>query len=180
MLLYLDYSVIQVFNGKNIRLVVSKSERWTNLFIWMFNDMFSVMSKETDFISCPSSHLFLVGWEWFGLKLKDCSKRLVSETETSSRLPVRFLVNLLSFHGKVFFTTRITKSGPKSRENSIALLETEVILTYFRLMVWKMRLEMIFRITVEANGKSTRLCQKCKFFLPFWAQAGVCLIVIIG
>ena len=80
-----------------------------------------------------------------------------------------------------FFTVRITQSGPMSGENSIASFSTEkVILPYFRLKVWKMRLEMSFRKTVETNGKSTRLCQKCKVFLPFWAQAGVCLIVISG
>ena len=129
---------------------------------------FPVLSRKTDFFSCPSSHVFLVGWEWFGLKLKDCSKSLVSETETSSRLPVRFLVNLLSFHAKVLYTVRITKSGPKSREHSIALLETEkVILLKCRLKVYKMKLEMRFRVAVATIGKSTRLCPKCKVFLPF-------------
>ena len=80
-----------------------------------------------------------------------------------------------------FFTVRIAQSSPMSGEISIALFSTEkVILPYFRLKVWKMRLEKSFRITVENHGKSTRFCQKCIFFSPFWAQAGVCLIVIIG
>ena len=138
-------------------------------FVYLdFQWYFPVLSKKTVFFSCPSSHVFLVGWEWLGLKLKDCLKSLVSETKTISRLPVSFLVNLLSFLGKVFFTVRITKSGPKSRENSIALLETEkVILLKCRLKVYKMKLEMRFRVAVATIGKSTRLCSKCILFLPF-------------
>ena len=48
-----EYNLITVyfklFDWKNARIVNSKSEPKTNLSIWMFNDVFMVLSKEVIF-----------------------------------------------------------------------------------------------------------------------------------
>ena len=115
------------------------------------------------FISCVPCWLGVIRIEAQGLFKKSClwdKNKLQAASEISCE---PFVIPW-----KSFFTVRITQSTPMSGENSIASFSIEkVILTYFRLMVWKLRLEMSFRITVETNGNSTQLCQKCKFFCPF-------------
>ena len=71
-----------------------------------------------------------------------------------------------------FFRVRVNESGPKSGENSIALLETKkVILLICRLKVYKKRPKMSFLLTVETNRKSTRLCQTCNVFCAFYGTS---------
>ena len=72
------------------------------------------------------------------------------------------------------FTVRVTESGPKSRNHSIPLLDTEkLMLLYCRLEVYKMRMEMSFWLTVWTNGESTRICYKWEDFYHFGSRSGV-------
>ena len=115
------------------------------------------------FISCVPCWLGVIRIEAQGLFKKSClwdKNNLQAASEISCE---PFIIPW-----KSIFTVRTTEPGPKSRESSIALFSTEkVILPYFRLNLWKLTLEMSFRITVETNGKSTRLCQKGNFFCSF-------------
>ena len=133
----------------------------------MFNDIFQYWAKGLTF-----SHVLHLMCSLLVGSDSDWSSRIVQKDLSPRQKPAPgcqwdFLWTY--YHSlESFFTVRITQSTPMSGENSIALFSIEkVILTYFRLMVWKLRVEMSFRITVETNGNSTQLCQKCKFFCPF-------------
>ena len=126
------------------------------------------MSKETDFISCPSSHVFLPGWQWLGFKPSFCSKSLVSEKKNKLQAASEVSCEPIVIPWTILFTVRVTEPGPKSGKNSIVLLETEkVILLDCRLKVYKMKQKVSFRVNVAAIGKSTQLCRKCTVFFAF-------------
>ena len=70
-------------------------------------------------------------------------------------------------------TVRVIEFGPKTRDNSIPFLGTEnFMLFYYRLKVYKTRMEKCFSLTASTNGESTRLCHKrinfCLFWFKFW------------
>ena len=64
---------------------------------------------------------------------------------------------------------RITESGPKPKNYSKPLLETEKsMFHYCRLKVYKLRMQMNFWLTVSTNGESTRSCHKWNDFFFFY------------
>ena len=149
-------------------------------FVYLdFQWFFPVLRKKTlflmSFIPCVPCWLGVIRIEAQGLFKKSC---LWDKNNLQAAIEISCEPFIIPW--KSIFTVRTTEPGPKSREISIASFSTEkVILPYFRLNLWKLRLEMSFRITVETNGKSTRLRQKCNFLL-FRAQASVCLNGISG
>ena len=71
------------------------------------------------------------------------------------------------------FTVRVTVSGPKSGDHSIPSLETEkIILPQCRLNVYKIKMSMMFWLTVSTNGVSTRLSTEWRIFYFFWFSFG--------
>ena len=100
---------------------------------------------------------FLIGSNW-NLRQMILQKSLLwdnNKFQTARRTSWELFV----FSWTTSFTVRVTESGPKSRDHSIPLMETEkIMLPYHRLKNYETRLEMNFWLTVSTSGESTRLC----------------------
>ena len=89
--------------------------------------------------------------------------------QAARRISWKFIVNSCTRS----FRVRVTESGPKPRDHSIPLLETEkIMLLHCRLKVIKLGMELIFRSTISINGELTLFCHKKKKFCLYWCRLG--------
>ena len=86
----------------------------------------------------------------------------------------RIFLELIAISWTRSFILRLTKSGPKSRDHPLVLLEFEkIMLLYCWLKVYKMGLELIcFWLTVSTNRESARIWNAWKDFCLFRHKFG--------
>ena len=90
------------------------------------------------------------------------------------RAAIGFYMEFIATSWTRSFIVRLTKSGPKSRDHSLVLLEFEkIMLLYCWLKVYKMGLELIcFWLTVPTNREWAQIWNAWKYFCLFRHKFG--------
>ena len=104
------------------------------------------------FISCVPCWLGVIGIQAQLLFKKSC----LWEKKQASGCQWGFLWTYCHSLDKFFYSQNNSSWSNVWRKLNSIVFDRESHLDYFRLKVWKLRLEMSFRITVETNEKSTR------------------------